>query len=113
VAQAVKILKAKAPDLVVDGEMQAGTALTPEFIERYFPFSDLKEEANVLIFPNLSAGNISYQLVKKLGDMTALGPILMGLSKPVHVLHRMLDVNEIVDMAAIAVVDAQRQYPKE
>jgi malate dehydrogenase (oxaloacetate-decarboxylating)(NADP+) len=113
VAQAVKILKAKAPDLAVDGEMQAGTALTPEFIERYFPFSDLKEEANVMIFPNLSAGNISYQLVKKLGDMTALGPILMGLSKPVHVLHRMLDVNEIVDMAAIAVVDAQRQYPEE
>jgi malate dehydrogenase (oxaloacetate-decarboxylating)(NADP+) len=107
-AEAVRLLKEAAPDLEVDGEMQGSTALLPSIREKFFEFSELKGEANVLIFPNLSAGSISYQLVKTLGDMTAVGPILMGLSKPVHVLHRSLDVNEIVDMAAIAVVDAQR-----
>lgn len=110
VARATQILKELAPDLVVDGEMQADTALMPEYISRYFPFSSLKEEANVLIFPDLNSGNICYKLAKRMGGMTAVGPILMGLAKPVHVLHPTLDVNEIVDMAAIAVVDAQREY---
>jgi malate dehydrogenase (oxaloacetate-decarboxylating)(NADP+) len=107
VAEATQILKEKAPDLTVDGEMQADTALMPEFVKRHFPFSSLKEEANVLIFPDLNSGNIAYKLTQRLGGATAVGPILIGLSKPVHVLHRTLDVNEIVDMAAIAVVDAQ------
>jgi malate dehydrogenase (oxaloacetate-decarboxylating)(NADP+) len=110
VARATKIVKQLAPDLVVDGEMQADTALTPDYIKRYFPFSELKEEANVFIFPDLNSGNICYKMAKRLGGMTAVGPILMGLSKPVHVLHPSLDVNEIVDMTAVAVVDAQKQY---
>jgi malate dehydrogenase (oxaloacetate-decarboxylating)(NADP+) len=110
VAKATKIVKELAPDLVVDGEMQADTALMPSYIKRYFPFSSLKEEANVLIFPDLNSGNICYKLAKRMGEMTAVGPILMGLAKPVHVLHPTLDVNEIVDMAAIAAVDAQNEY---
>ena len=107
VAEAVNIVREKRPDLIVEGEMQADTALMPELIEKYFPFSNLKEAANVFIFPDLNSGNIAYKLVQRMGGLTAVGPILMGLSKPVHVLHRTLDVNQIVDMAAIAVVDAQ------
>jgi len=107
VARAVKILHEKAPDLIVDGEMQADTALMPEFMKEHFPFSKLKTKANVMIFPDLNSGNIAYKLMQRMGGLTAIGPILMGLSKPVHVLHRTLDVTQIVDMASIAVVDAQ------
>ena len=107
VAEATALVKRKAPELVVEGEMQADTALMPEYIKKYYPFSALQDEANVFIFPDLNSGNIAYKLVQRLGGLTAVGPILMGLSKPVHVLHRTLDVNQIVDMAAIAVVDAQ------
>jgi malate dehydrogenase (oxaloacetate-decarboxylating)(NADP+) len=107
VARAAEIVKQKAPELVIEGEMQADTALMPKFMEKHFPFSRLKEEANVLIFPDLDSGNIAYKLAQRMGGWQALGPILMGLSKPVHVLHRTADVNEIVDMAAVAVVDAQ------
>jgi len=110
VARATAIVHEKAPDLMVDGEMQLDTALMPDFAKRHFPFSKLTDEANVLIFPDLNSGNIAYKLALRMGDHTAIGPILMGLSKPVHVLHRTLDVNQIVDMAAIAVVDAQKQY---
>jgi len=109
VAKATALVKEKAPHLLVEGEMQADTALMPDFIERYYPFSQLKEEANVFIFPDLNAGNIAYKLVQRLGGFMAVGPILMGLSNPVHILHPTLDVNQIVDMAAIAVVDAQRK----
>ena len=107
VARATEIVKRIKPNLVVEGEMQADTALMPEYMSKHFPFSQLKEEANVLIFPDLNSGNIAYKLAKHLGGLTAIGPILMGLSKPVHVLHRTLEVNEIVDMTAIAIVDAQ------
>ncbi|UCD58553.1 MAG: phosphotransacetylase, partial [Candidatus Hydrogenedentota bacterium] len=109
VARATEIVKEKAPDLMVEGEMRLDTALMPEFMERHYPFSRLKEAANVLIFPDLNSGNIAYTLALRLGGLTGIGPILMGLSKPVHVLHRTLGVNEIVDMAAIAVVDAQQK----
>ncbi len=105
-ARATEIVKQKAPGLIIDGEMQADTALMPDLIEKYFPFSKLREEANVFIFPDLNAGNIAYKLAQRMGGLDAIGPILVGLSKPVHVLHRALDVNEIVDMAAIAVVDS-------
>jgi len=108
VAHAVEIIREKDPDLLVEGEMQADTALMPEFIEKYFPFSELKEAANVFVFPDLNSGNTAYKLVQRLGGLVAVGPILMGFSKPVHVLHRTQDVNQIVDMAAIAVVDAQQ-----
>ena len=107
VAKATAILKEKYPDLVVEGEMQADTALMPELIKDHYPFSRLQEQANTFIFPDLNSGNIAYKLVQRMGGADAIGPILMGLSKPVHVLHRTLGVNEIVDMAAISVVDAQ------
>jgi len=107
VARATEIIHKKAPDLVVDGEMQADTALMPDLMKRYYPFSKLQSEANVLVCPDLNSGNIAYKLLQRIGGLTAVGPILMGLSKPVHVLHRALDVNQIVDMASIAAVDAQ------
>jgi malate dehydrogenase (oxaloacetate-decarboxylating)(NADP+) len=113
-ARAVALLRQRDPSLMVDGEMQADTALVPEIIERDYPFSTLKEEANVLIFPNLSAGNIAYKLLNHLGGATAIGPILVGMSRPVHVLERGANIQDIVNMAAVAVVDAQeRTYPVE
>jgi malate dehydrogenase (oxaloacetate-decarboxylating)(NADP+) len=113
-ARAVALLRQRDPSLVVDGEMQADTAFDPEIIERDYPFSTLKEPANVLIFPNLSAGNIAYKLLNHLGGATAIGPILVGMSRPVHVLERGADVQDIVNMAAVAVVDAQeRSHPVE
>jgi malate dehydrogenase (oxaloacetate-decarboxylating)(NADP+) len=108
VAKAVEIVKKRMPGLVIDGEMQADTALLPDYLKQWFPFSRLQEAANVLIFPDLNSGNIAYKLAIHLGGLEPIGPILMGLSKPVHVLHPTLGVNEIVDMAAIAVVDAQK-----
>jgi len=112
VAHAVELVREKDPHLVVEGEMQADTALMPEFVDRYFPFSELKEKANVFVFPDLNSGNIAYKLVQRLGGLISVGPILMGFSKPVHVLHRTHDVNQIVDMTAIAVVDAQQDAAK-
>jgi len=106
VAEATRILKKTVPELVVEGEIQADLALMPDLMKKHFPFSKLQEPANVFIFPDLNSGNIAYKLAQRMGGMDAIGPILMGLSKPVHVLHRTLDVNEIVDMAAVAVVDA-------
>ena len=107
VARAVALVRQRAPGLMVDGEMQADTAVVPEIIERDYPFSTLRDGANVLIFPNLEAGNVAYKLLARIGGAEAIGPILMGLSKPVHVLQRGAEVNDIVNMAAIAVVDAQ------
>ena len=109
VARAVKLIRESAPDLMVDGEMQADTAVTPEIIEHDYPFSSLKGGANVLIFPNLEACNVAYKLLARIGGAEAIGPILMGMSRPVHVLQRGAEVNDIVNVAAIAVVDAQEQ----
>ncbi len=99
--RAIQMLRAARPDLIVDGEMQADTALTPELLARY-PFSELKEPANVLIFPNLAAGNIAYKLLQRLANASVIGPILVGLNKPVHVLQQGASVEEIVNMATIA-----------
>jgi len=107
VRQATELVRKRMPGLMIDGEMQADTAVVPEIIEQTYSFSFLKGGANVLIFPNLEAGNIAYKLLMRIGGCEAIGPILMGLSKPVHVLQRGSEVNEIVNMAAIAVVDAQ------
>ncbi len=107
VRRATELIKKKAPNLVVDGEMQADTAVMPELLRRDFPFSSLKEGANVLIFPDLQSGNIAYKLVQRLGHNEAIGPILMGMKKPVHVLQRSCEVKDIINMAAIAVVEAQ------
>lgn len=107
VRKAVEIIQQKAPDLMVDGEMQADTAVVPEIIEETYPFSKLKGGANVLIFPNLEAANIAYKLMGRIGGATIIGPILLGLGKPVHVLQRSAEVSDIVNLSAIAVVDAQ------
>ncbi|MGH7677967.1 MAG: NADP-dependent malic enzyme [Gemmatimonadaceae bacterium] len=109
VAKAVQLLRDRDPSLVVDGEMQADTAIEPQILRRDYPFSALKERANVLIFPNLSAGNIAYKLLNHLGGATAIGPILVGMRRPVHVLERGADVQDIVNMSAVAVVDAQER----
>jgi malate dehydrogenase (oxaloacetate-decarboxylating)(NADP+) len=109
VRRAVEMLHRNAPGLMADGEMQADTAVTPEIIEGTYPFSTLKGGANVLIFPNLEAGNVAYKLLARLGRCETIGPILSGLSKPVHVLQRGAEVAEIVNMAAVAVVEAQQK----
>jgi len=109
VARAVDILRKRDPTLVVDGEMQADTAMDENILKSSYPFSVLKERANVLIFPNLSAGNIAYKLLHHLGGATRIGPILVGMNLPVHVLEQGADVQDIVNMAAVAVMDAQQR----
>ena len=109
VRRAVEIVKEREPDLIIDGEMQADTAVVQELLD-HFSFSKLKQTANVLIFPDLNSGNIAYKLLARLGGAEAIGPILMGMQKPVHVLQRGDDVSDIVNMAAIAVVDAQGRH---
>jgi malate dehydrogenase (oxaloacetate-decarboxylating)(NADP+) len=107
VRRATVLVKQKAEGLVVEGEMMLDTAIVPELTAEDYPFSQVKGDANVLIFPSLEAGNIAYKLMMRMGGAEALGPILMGLSKPVHVLARGAEVEEIVNMASIAVVHAQ------
>jgi malate dehydrogenase (oxaloacetate-decarboxylating)(NADP+) len=109
VADAVRILRQLAPELELDGEMQADTAFDPQILAERYPFSALKSPANVLIFPNLSSGNIAYKLLTRLGGATAIGPILVGMQRPVHVLEQGADVEQIVNMAAVAVIDAQER----
>ena len=106
VRRAVEIVKEREPGLIVEGEMQADTAVVPNLLEG-FTFSKLKTKANILIFPDLNSGNICYKLLHHLGGAEAIGPILMGMNKPVHVLQRGDSVDDIVNMAAIAVVDVQ------
>lgn len=108
VRQAVKILHEKHKDIVVDGEMQANFAMNPDLLRDNYPFSNLVDApANVLIFPNLESGNIAYKLLQEIGGAEAVGPILLGLNKPVHVLQLGSSVREIVNMVTIAVVDVQ------
>lgn len=108
VAEATRLIKQKNPSLIVDGEMQATLAFNKDILKENYPFSQLvDQEANVLIFPNLSAGNISFNLLKEIGNTDAIGPILLGLKKPVHVLQLGSSVRNIINMANIAVVDAQ------
>lgn len=106
--EAVRLAKKKYPDLVIDGDIQANVALNTEIQQESFPFSALsKEGANTLIFPNLESGNIAYKLLTEIGGAEAIGPVLLGMKKPVHVLQLGSSIREIVNMAAIAVVDAQ------
>lgn len=106
--EAKKILEKEHPELIVDGEIQANFALNKELRNEIFPFSELsKRNTNTLIFPNLSAGNIAYKLMLEMGDFEAIGPILMGMKKPVHILQLGSSVREIVNMVTIAVTDAQ------
>jgi malate dehydrogenase (oxaloacetate-decarboxylating)(NADP+) len=107
VRRAVEIVRKREPSLMIDGEMQADTAVVPEIREETYPFSTLKGPANVLVFPDLEAANIAYKLLARIGGCEVIGPVLMGMSKPVHVLQRGAEVNDIINMAAIAIVDAQ------
>jgi malate dehydrogenase (oxaloacetate-decarboxylating)(NADP+) len=109
-AKAVEILHEKHPTLIVDGEIQANFALNKELMNEKFSFSQLaNKEVNTLIFPNLSAGNISYKLLQQLIDADAIGPILVGLKKSIHVLQLGSSVREIINMIKIAVIDAQNK----
>ncbi len=105
VSKAVQMVKSRRPDLRVDGEMQADTAVVPSIIEDRYPFSAVKD-ANVLVFPSLESANIAYKLLARLGNAKAIGPILLGVGAPVHVLQTGDDVNTIVQIASVAVMDA-------
>ena len=108
VRKAVEILHQQHPELIVDGEMQANFALNPALLKDNFPFSTLNgAAANTLIFPNLDAGNAAYKILQEIGGAEAVGPILIGMKKPVHILQLGSSVREIVNMVTIAVVDAQ------
>ena len=108
VADARSIVKQRMPSLIVDGEMQASVAFNNELLKENYPFSELVDkDVNTLIFPNLAAGNVAYNLLKEVGSADAIGPILLGLKKPVHILQLGSSVRNIVNMATIAVVDAQ------
>lgn len=109
VRKALDIIRKRDPELVVDGEMQGNTAVSTDILQETFPFSRLKSAANVLIFPNLDSGNIAYKLLNKIGGAHLIGPVVLGLNKAVHVLQRGDEVSEILNMAAIAVVDAQNK----
>jgi malate dehydrogenase (oxaloacetate-decarboxylating)(NADP+) len=108
VKRAVELIRAAAPDLAVDGEMQADLAVVPELLEADYPWAAVKRP-NILIFPNLDTANAAYKLVWRVAGAEAIGPILLGMARPVHVLQRGVEVADIVNMAAIAVVDAQEK----
>jgi malate dehydrogenase (oxaloacetate-decarboxylating)(NADP+) len=107
VRQAVRLIRRADPTLIVDGEIMADTAVMPDLITKEYPFSSLRGGANVLIFPDLTSANIAYKLLIRLGEAQTIGPILMGMSKPVQLLTRGCEVEEVVQAAALAVVDAQ------
>jgi malate dehydrogenase (oxaloacetate-decarboxylating)(NADP+) len=109
VKEAVSIVKKQRPSLMIDGEMQADTAVVPQIIEENFQFSTLKGGANVLIFPDLNSGNIAYKLMARIGQATVIGPILMGMKKSIHVLQTGATVDDIINMTAIAVVEADQK----
>ena len=113
VRKATEIVKEREPFLTIDGEMQADTAVVPEILKGTYPFSSLKERANVLIFPNLDAGNIAYKLVHRLGCARVIGPILQGLKRSAHVLQRGSSPEEIFNLVAVAVVEAQEMEESE
>lgn len=105
--EAARLVKQRHPELTVDGEMQADTAVNPDIISRIFPFCDIKGGANILIFPTLDAGNIAYKLVQQLGGGEVLGPFIMGVKKPANVLQRTCTVDDIVNTIAITALEAQ------
>ena len=105
VRKAVDLIKERQPELKIDGEMQADTAVVSEIIDSRYPFSKVKD-ANVLVFPSLEAANIAYKLLSRLGNALAIGPILLGMGAPVHVLQAGDEVRDIVNITAVAVMDA-------
>ncbi len=106
VAEAVRLVQERDPSLVIDGEMQADTAVDPRKLAHIYPFSHLKEAANVLVFPNLSAANSAYKLLDRLGRAEVIGPVLLGMARPVHILQRGSTQQEVLNLATIASVDA-------
>lgn len=108
VRQAAELVKAQRPDLLVDGEMQADVAVTPQLMAQHYPFSQVTD-ANVLVFPGLASANSSYKLLHRLGGAEAIGPILVGMNKPIHVLATGADVRDIINVTIMAVVDAQNR----
>ncbi|MEZ4882149.1 MAG: NADP-dependent malic enzyme [Flavobacteriaceae bacterium] len=110
VSEAVDLLHKSNPDMIVDGELQADFALNPELLQNKFPFSKLAgKKVNALIFPNLDSANSNYKLLKELNNVESIGPIMLGMRKPVHILQLGASVEEMVNMAAVAVVDAQQK----
>ncbi len=109
VRKATEMLKQKSPDLIVDGEMMADTSMNPDVIAEFYPFSKLKERPNVLICPDLTSANIAYKLLSTLGGAVAIGPILLGIKKPVYLLGPGSMVDEIVNITAMAVFESQRK----
>ena len=107
ISKAVELVRAKRPNLAIDGEMMADTAVVPGILEKDYPFSTLKGMPNILVFPNLEAANIAYKLCARLGDATAVGPILIGMGRPINAIPQGSSEMEIVNMAAITVVEAQ------
>lgn len=109
--KAVELVKTKRPDLIVDGDMQADTAVNPDILRRIFPFCELKDGANILIFPNLESGNIAYKLLQQLGKGEVIGPFLMGVRRSANVLQRTTTVDSIVNSVVLTTLEAQ--YLKE
>jgi malate dehydrogenase (oxaloacetate-decarboxylating)(NADP+) len=107
VARAVEIVRERAPELEIDGEMQADVAVDPDRLAAIYPFSHLQGSANVLVFPNLSAANSAYKLLSRLGRAEAIGPVLLGMARPVHILQRGSSQQEILNLATVAAVDVQ------
>jgi malate dehydrogenase (oxaloacetate-decarboxylating)(NADP+) len=113
-SRAYEIFKSERPDIVADGEIQGDFAVNPAMIQDRFEFSELSEKgANILVFPNLDSANISYKLVKELDkEVVNVGPILLGLKKPAHILQLNSSVEEILHIISVAVIDAQLQAKK-
>jgi malate dehydrogenase (oxaloacetate-decarboxylating)(NADP+) len=109
VARATQLVKERRPDLIVDGEMQADTAVVEEILRKRYPYSALQEAANVLIFPDLGSANIAGKLMDRIGGAALIGPVLLGMAKPIHVLQRGSEAADVVNLTAIAVVDAQQR----
>lgn len=108
VQKALQIIRERCPDFPVDGEMQADTAVGTEIVEERYPFSQVKD-ANVLVFPSLEAANIAYKLLARLGNAQAIGPILLGMGAPIHVLQTGAEVRDIVNIAAVAAIEAAKR----
>jgi malate dehydrogenase (oxaloacetate-decarboxylating)(NADP+) len=113
VRRATALARERSPDLVIEGEIQLGTALDSETRGRYFPFSDLRQDANVMIFPDLQSGNLALHLLERLGDCVSVGPVLMGTRRPAHVLQHGRSVADVVNLAAIAAVVAASEGSPE
>ena len=107
---AVELVNDRRPDLIIEGEMQVDAALDREIQRDFFPFSRLDGEANVLLMPNLASANISYKLLQRLSDAEVVGPILLGLAKPLTIMQRGATVSEIVNMAAVTAVQCRRRH---